>query len=148
MKNFLEENKEIIKLILEVNETVENNPLLAQKLETINNEQEGFELIQTYTGKNYSVDDISKMIIVGEKFISYLDNDNKELDEKALDIVVGGLSWNGFWKRVGLSFKIIGEGLLILSAANPQGDFKGRVNMATDLEKKIKQDIKAFKEAK
>lgn len=38
IKNFLEENKEIIKLILEVNETVEKNPLLVQKMETINNE--------------------------------------------------------------------------------------------------------------
>lgn len=147
MKDFLEENKEIIKLMFEINETVKKNPILAQKLETINNEQEGFKLIQTYTGKNYSIDEISKMTIVGENFINYLDN--SELDENTLDIVVGGLSWNGFWKRVGLSLKIAGEALLIGSASNPKGgDFKARTDMATDLEKKIERDIKAFKEAK
>lgn len=148
---FMKDNPQTAEIIIQINKAIQQHPDLISQLETIQSEQEGLSLLKKYTGINYSIKDIAQINNLTEQFLDLLNlhNNTNELNDELLDNVVGGLSWKGFWKRVGLSFKIAGEAIAIVFAANPKGgDFKGRVNMADDLIKKIEKDAQDFRNAK
>ncbi len=152
IQSFIEQNAQDMQLILALNKATQEYPDLAGKLENAKNEQEVSNLIKEYVGTEYTAAQIIKASNTSEQFVNLLNTGHiaDELKEEALDSVVGGLSFKGFWKRTGLAFKIAAEALLMVSFANPKAkvSMDARVRAWEHLKSDIKKDVKRLKNTK